>query len=702
MARSVHHKNQPVTPQRFPSQRLAHRYSSSQSLHRSPVTPTTPYTPLSLRSFTSSTSGISSALNTPDNDGISRDSLFSPNIVSPLVRVKDRSLADIADNWRSRANENGIKVSSINDGSHYADDEASERTTSDAANDSGFISAEEALLAPSLISSQRVPSLNVNRPRAQSHLPRPFSSPLNPRNPTRHLAQPSSPLALRRSNQSQNTNAISTPPPNRTLVRQLKLKGSLTDPPRTRKREAFGAVWTPTQQNANKIDPSFTLGLNQDTSLDLFDINETDLETDLEYTHDNQMIANDSLTDQQLFHLKDTTFDNNLNVFGYPNYPLPPLPSYNQHQAFLSQSQAPFSDPFHGNALGRIPESVEHYFHTQQPFRDTDVFMNAHPELPLRNQAWGLPCKPPVLGSRSWDVYTGGPAWVPIPAPSNILPAKSAKADVQVNKGSCGIPSPSGCSVCLAASPRTLAVLDPCNHPLCSACLTSALNIVGEKDMECAVCRGKVEDFKLVPADMAEVEDQQAKQRTDTGQGRGKVNENIVLRIDNVPWDITPPQIQKWLQQPLVRVHVLLDKRGKTLSHAYVEVADVAIAGKILRGEAQGDSNHEKLRERGSVLGKGRRARGVTVTRCGQEELMTDLFPNWRGTFDGSRPSLAGLDSDQIITALEGGLISESEVVGLLHLIKEPDHRLCLSTPLSVSSANSLLTSIAVYSGPQQ
>lgn len=56
-------------------------------------------------------------------------------------------------------------------------------------------------------------------------------------------------------------------------------------------------------------------------------------------------------------------------------------------------------------------------------------------------------------------------------------------------------PTPA-CSVC-GSSSGSLAVLDPCTHPLCSGCLTSALNIVGEKDMECAVCKAKVNDFKL-------------------------------------------------------------------------------------------------------------------------------------------------------------------------------------------------------------
>lgn len=52
------------------------------------------------------------------------------------------------------------------------------------------------------------------------------------------------------------------------------------------------------------------------------------------------------------------------------------------------------------------------------------------------------------------------------------------------------------CSVCGCAGDR-MAVLVPCKHLLCSACMTSALNIVGEKDIHCAVCKTFVNDFEL-------------------------------------------------------------------------------------------------------------------------------------------------------------------------------------------------------------
>lgn len=125
MARSTSHKSHPVTPQRLPGPRQ-HRYSSSQSHYKSPVTPASPYTPLSLRSFSSSVSGDSSTLTTPDHIGISKNHIpFSPEVARLATgpQGKDQSLADIAQNWRSRASENGIKVSSVNEDSQYADDE---------------------------------------------------------------------------------------------------------------------------------------------------------------------------------------------------------------------------------------------------------------------------------------------------------------------------------------------------------------------------------------------------------------------------------------------------------------------------------------------------------------------------------------------------------------------------------------------------
>lgn len=103
-----------------------------------------------------------------------------------------------------------------------------------------------ALLSPPFLPNQRrTMSATTTRPRSQSHVHLPSSLTFASSTVVRDhaagaLASPASPLVARRLNHSQNL--MLTPPPNRSLARQLKLKGSFTDPPHTRRREAFGPV----------------------------------------------------------------------------------------------------------------------------------------------------------------------------------------------------------------------------------------------------------------------------------------------------------------------------------------------------------------------------------------------------------------------------------------------------------------------------
>lgn len=106
----------PVTPQRI--------IRPQKTLYRSPVTPasttSTPYTPLSLRSLSTNSS---STINTPDSAAGFKQ---FPVIHSPendiIAQLTDKGFADIAATWRSRANENGIKVATAEDSS-FGDDE---------------------------------------------------------------------------------------------------------------------------------------------------------------------------------------------------------------------------------------------------------------------------------------------------------------------------------------------------------------------------------------------------------------------------------------------------------------------------------------------------------------------------------------------------------------------------------------------------
>ncbi|KAJ7627620.1 hypothetical protein DFH06DRAFT_1304584 [Mycena polygramma] len=227
--------------------------------------------------------------------------------------------------------------------------------------------------------------------------------------------------------------------------------------------------------------------------------------------------------------------------------------------------------------------------------------------------------------------------------------------------------SQSHCSSCAVAS-KQLALLSPCTHALCPACLTSALNIVDQLSMHCVVCRATVTTFGLVRAPPSPTLEQSFMLPFSPPASPSGDEDPVVLRIDNVPWDITPPAILTFLgvsSSSGARAHVLLDRLGKTQSHAFVELPNEAVARSVLRGEHRA----------APVLGSGRRARAVTLTRSSQPSLMAALFPSWAGAFDGPAPSLAGIAGPSLPGALEGGLMRESELTDLLWLMRTQDAR---------------------------
>jgi hypothetical protein len=281
------------------------------------------------------------------------------------------------------------------------------------------------------------------------------------------------------------------------------------------------------------------LALEPDTSLDLFDIDENDFEYENEF-QDSEIQNSFSRNLQAL----------QAHSFGYPTF----APRYQQEQldAF---NQPTFADPFQHNALtsgllnGRIlngiAESVEHHFQAtrqpplQKPFYD-ELHQNGHvfypsvPRLPQYNQ--GIPHAYPA------------PQFIPVPQPAvmSFQPPISMHAKAPADRSFSSPASksytqqfapelnPTDCSVCLASHPTTLAILQPCRHPLCSACLTSALNIVGEKDMECAVCKQSVEDFKLIMGSS-----KGGKTGADTSALASEIHSTTVDGVENVASDLS-------------------------------------------------------------------------------------------------------------------------------------------------------------------
>ncbi|KIY70826.1 hypothetical protein CYLTODRAFT_451322 [Cylindrobasidium torrendii FP15055 ss-10] len=649
----------PATPQRV--QRHGQSQSVSFSHARSPPSPATPYTPSSLRSYASD---LSSTLTTPSSAPRNAKMFRNVPFSSPQVLRsygQDAGFADLAQNWRTRAQENGISLAKGPVELSRFDDDESFYSANES---SSFLAPDDSILSPPSVSAARRRALSQSQP---------------PMHTQQQRGIPASPLARK----SPSHTIMATPPPNRSLAQQLKLNGSLTAPAQPRRREAFGVVSNTPQQQTQPFD----------MRLDLFDIDEDDFEH--EYDFNGQSTpppGHHPLSHNQSLPLPlHPRYDDD-----YASYQLMNnvLPSHSLGSIF---NQSPYADSYGPNAS---LDSKLNYYHTPTKQPQYQPYSQQYQVLPSPESAGHV----------------------------SLSHSLSHQAEPEPE------PKAESCSVCSRRNPPRLAVLVPCKHSLCSSCLTSALNIVGEKDMQCAVCKVAVADFKLTsatpsqPRQSADHDDHTGKSRnvfeplfsspggplesafeferslfggrtgvqssTPPPSNRRRGQDNVVLRIDNVPWDITPPTITSWLQQPIVQSHVLLDKKGKTLSHAFVEVLSESIAASILRGEIQGSPNSGK-KMRGSVLGKGKRARGVTVTRSSQEELMTALFPSWRGSFDGSQPSTAGLDEEQTRHALEQGMLTLSEVASLLFLIRSPDAHFLKVSSLPFYSLIAILNKLA-------
>ncbi|KAJ6490630.1 hypothetical protein C8R47DRAFT_1123037 [Mycena vitilis] len=137
--------------------------------------------------------------------------------------------------------------------------------------------------------------------------------------------------------------------------------------------------------------------------------------------------------------------------------------------------------------------------------------------------------------------------------------------------------------------------------------------------MHCVVCRATVVTFGLVRAPPSPTLDQSFMLPFSPPASPSGDEDPVVLRIDNVHWDVAPPAILAFLGVSSgARAHVLLDRLGKTQSHV-VELPTEAVARAVLRGEHRA----------APVFGTSRRARAVTLTRSSQPALMAALFPSW-------------------------------------------------------------------------
>lgn len=322
------------------------------------------------------------------------------------------------------------------------------------------------------------------------------------------------------------------------------------------------------------------------------------------------------------------------------------------------------------------------------------------PVTPLRSQNFKVPLTPddsPFLNLASKIASVGlttPPRAISLPLPASPVspiqtlskPTPSPVTTTTEHQATCA-----ACSRVLSSA----ALLSPCAHLVCSPCLTGCLNAAGDKSMDCMACKSPIVTFELtsvivsasgnalpvpqvVAASVAAAAQHARANATIEPVGPpaplvkpisaslGVYNtqaEPCVLRIDNVPWDVTPEMLFEWVGEttPPLHAYALIDRHdGRTLSYAYLEVSP-ELSKSILRARQN------------SILGKGKRARAVTITHSSQMELMREIFPTWGGSFLGSKPCVVGMSNSQISLALRQGLLSPKEIEDILHLLRTPE-----------------------------
>lgn len=258
----------------------------------------------------------------------------------------------------------------------------------------------------------------------------------------------------------------------------------------------------------------------------------------------------------------------------------PPLPApgflYHPHP-----QQMGLGDPFIGNlSLGRIDEreGEEYAFH------DTQAHLQSQPQYA-------------ASAINEKHTYHEGDTELN----KHVDDLKMAKNDAQFSP-------PTKCSSCAipGTSIASLALLNPCHHALCSACLTSALNIVGEVEMRCVVCKGVVAGFGLVRADTNAREQEKdhkkakkAKEQEEQEDMRGKSFLLPLISSDSASTSSNSSSAYPYKLDSAFEFGMGVDGQGVRASTPLGDVSNVRRGSVHVEGKKQG---HNKAQEECVVL----------------------------------------------------------------------------------------------------
>nr|XP_031863258.1 uncharacterized protein CI109_001131 [Kwoniella shandongensis]KAA5530330.1 hypothetical protein CI109_001131 [Kwoniella shandongensis] len=176
--------------------------------------------------------------------------------------------------------------------------------------------------------------------------------------------------------------------------------------------------------------------------------------------------------------------------------------------------------------------------------------------------------------------------------------------------------------------------LIPCGDITCSSCFSSSLSAVSVTGghSKCPKCFNQVITFQnLSPTPIHTRFDPRpsstlSKLHSYPIPVARKEGESVVMRIDNVAWDLTPGQVESFLPPNTlskcvpVPVHILLDRfDGKTRDYMYIEADSREAAQLILQ-------TRQNTFMPGGPLTGGKK-RPVTILMVSYEELVMELRP---------------------------------------------------------------------------
>ncbi|BEJ11067.1 hypothetical protein CspHIS471_0104890 [Cutaneotrichosporon sp. HIS471] len=185
------------------------------------------------------------------------------------------------------------------------------------------------------------------------------------------------------------------------------------------------------------------------------------------------------------------------------------------------------------------------------------------------------------------------------------------------------------CTACESTIGRMVHLL-PCGDLACQSCFSSSVAAVSVSrgQSKCPACLEVVTSFQ--PYNGSRNIPVKPVKRTKILEEPSKPGQTVVMRIDNVAWDIEPHIVEDFLPPNSLPInhphpiHICIDRLdGRTKDYMYVEVQSRLAARRVLQ-------KCQNTYMSGGRVTRGRK-RAVTISIVTHEELLNELRPTGKG-----------------------------------------------------------------------